>query len=143
MALQIEQFSKKVPFHLFIEKVYFHIVTNFKDGGDLYPLFHELTNPTNILLKKHKPTKPVKREDNESMDDVDVEIYKKEIEQFVQRKMNLQRNMGKTYSLVWGQCSTALQSFIKGISSFEQQSAAFDIIWLLTKLKKATSSIDN
>ena len=72
-----------------------------------------------------------------------MEIYKEEIKQFVQRKMNLRRNMEKTYGLVWGQCSTALQSFIKEISGFEQQSASFDIIWLLTELKKATSGIDN
>ena len=57
--------------------------------------------------------------------------------------MNLQRNMEKTYGLVWCQCSAALQSFMKGISTFEQESAAFNIIWLLTELKKATSGIDN
>ena len=61
-----------------------------------------------MLLKKHEPSPPVKREDNEPIDDADVEIYKEEINQFVQRKMNLQRNMEKTYGLVWGQCSTAL-----------------------------------
>ena len=143
LALRIERMSKKVPFHQFIEKVYFYIVTNFKDGGDLYPLFHGLSDPINTLLKKHKPTKPIKKEEGEPMDDVDMEIYKEEIKQFVQRKMNLRRNMEKTYGLVWGQCSTALQSFIKGISDFEQRSATFDIIWLLTELKKATSGIDN
>ena len=88
MALRIERFNKKIPFHQFIKKVYFYIVTNFKDGGDLYPLFHGLTNPVELLLKKHKPLPPVKRED-EPIDDVDMEIYKEEIKQFVQRKMNL------------------------------------------------------
>ena len=72
LALRIERFNKKIPFHQFIEKVYFYIVTNFKDGGDLYPLFHGLTNPVELLLKKHKPFPPVKREDDEPIDDVDV-----------------------------------------------------------------------
>ena len=53
-----------------------------------------------MLLKKHWPFPPVKREDDKPIDDVDVEIYKEEIKQFVQRKMNLQRNMEKTYGLV-------------------------------------------
>ena len=92
------------------------------------------------ISKKHKPTELLKREDDEPVDDVDIEIYKEEIKQFVQRKMNLQRNMEKSYGLVWGQCFTALQSFVKDVSGFEERSAAFGIIWLLTK--KATSGID-
>ena len=85
----------------------------------------------------------MKREDNEPSDDIDLEIYEEEIKQFVQRKMNLHRNMEKIYGLVWGQCSTTLQSYIKEISNLEEQSAALDTIWLLTELKKATSGIDN
>ena len=143
LALQIEHFNKKLPFHQFIEKEDFYIVTNFKDRGDLYLLFHGLINLVDTILKKHKPIKPLKKEDNGASDDVDLEIYKEEIKEFVQRKMNLHRNMEKTYGLVWGQYSTALQSFVKGISDFEECSAAFDIIWLLTELKMAISGIDN
>ena len=69
--------------------MYFYVVKKFKDGGDLYPLFHGLANLVEALLKKHKPSPPVKREDDEPIDDVDVEIYKEEIKEFVQRKMNL------------------------------------------------------
>ena len=131
LALQIKPFNKKVSFHKFIEKAYFYIETNFKDGGCSHPLLHGLTNPTSILLKKHNPTKPLKREDGEPIGNVNIEIYKKEIKQFVQRKINLQRNREKTYGIVWGQYSLALQSFVKGISGFDEQSVAFDIIhWL-------------
>ena len=63
-------------------------------------MLHGLTNPTGILLKKHKPTKPLKREDDEPIGNVNIEIDKEEIKQFVQRTMNLQRNREKTYVLV-------------------------------------------
>ena len=84
-------------------KAYFYVVTNFKDGGDMYPFCHGLTNHVHMLLKKHKPTKPLKREDNKHIDNIDIEFCKEDIKQFVRRKMNLRRNVEKNYGLVWGQ----------------------------------------
>ena len=65
LALRIERFNKKVPFHQFMNKIYFYIVTNFNDRGDKYSLFHILANPIDTLLKKCKPTKLLKREDDD------------------------------------------------------------------------------
>mgnify|MGYP003321274356 CR=1 FL=1 len=56
--------------------------------------------------------------------------------------MLLKSNMVKVYGLVWGQCSAALQSYIKGLDSYEDKSDGFDVLWLLGELKKATSGID-
>ena len=57
--------------------------------------------------------------------------------------MNLQRKTEKAYRRIWGQCSTALQAFIKGLSDYKVHAACFDKIWLLKELKKATSRIDS
>ena len=73
----------------------------------MYPFCHGLTNHVHMLLKKHKPTKPLKREDNKHIDnidiDIDIEFCKEDIKQFVRREMNLRRNVEKNYGLVWGQ----------------------------------------
>ena len=50
--------------------------------------------------------------------------------------------MEKLYGLLWGQCSSALQATIKGISEYEEKSDDFDPIWLLIEIKKAISGID-
>ena len=144
LGLRVERLNKKLPFHQFTEKVYFHAFSTYKDGGDLHPLFFDFDDPLNSLVTKHRPInpEPISNED-ESIDEVDPEIYKEEIKQFIQRKLNLQRNTEKAYGLIWGQCSAALQAFIKGLSEYEEHAACFDTIWLLKKLKKATLGIDS
>jgi len=39
VGLKIDRFHKKLPFDIFVEKVMNYEVTNFKNGGDLKPLF--------------------------------------------------------------------------------------------------------
>ena len=100
LALRLEQFDKKVSFQEFSDKVANHVVTNFKDGGDIQPLFVDLIDPTREIQVKNKPIKPETNEDEENPDEVDLEIYKEEVKQFVQRKMNLRRILEKSYGPV-------------------------------------------
>ena len=72
-----------------------------------------------------------------------MEIYCEEVKQFVRRKGTLRRNLEKLYGLVWGQCSTCLQMYIWGLTSYQAKSKVFDVVWLLQELKKATSVIDD
>ena len=55
----------------------------------------------------------------------------------------MRRNIEKTYGLIWGHCSAGLQTYIKGLSYYETASSAFDPLWLLREIKKATSGIDD
>ena len=57
--------------------------------------------------------------------------------------MNLQRNLEKSYGLIWGQCSAGLQAYVKGTSAYATMSVIFNVVWLLHELKKATSGIDD
>ena len=103
LALRAERFDKKVSFQEFIDKVSNYVVSNFKDGGDIQPLFVDLIDPTKEFQTKNKPVKPEEVDEEENpTDEVDQEIYKEEVKQFVQRKMNLRRNLEKSYGLIWG-----------------------------------------
>ena len=144
LALRAERFDKKVSFQEFIDKVSNYVVSNFKDGGDIQPLFVDLIDPTKEFQTKNKPVKPEEVDEEENpTDEVDQEIYKEEVKQFVQRKMNLRRNLEKSYGLIWGQCSVGLQAYIKGTSAYSAMSQIFNVVWLLHELKKATSGIDD
>ena len=142
LALCSEKFDKKVQFQVFLEKLGTYIVSNLKDGGDIQPLYANLADPNDNFVAKYKPTKPDYDASGE-IDEVDMEIYREEVKQFVQRKTNMRRNLEKTYGLIWGQCSAGLQTYIKGLSYFETASSAFDPLWLLRESKKATSGIDD
>ena len=132
-----------MSFQEFIDKVANHVVSNFKDGGDIQPLFVDLIDPTTEFQTKNKPVKPESGQDEDDPDAVDQEIYKEEVKQFVQRKMNLRRNLEKSYGIIWGQCSAGLQAYIKGTSAYATMSPIFNVVWLLHELKKATSGIDD
>jgi len=143
LAMRSEKFEKKVPFQIFVEKIATYVVSNLKDGGDIQTIFLEMKDPSKTFNESHKPIKPEKRDEDEDIDEVDLEIYREEVKQFVQRKMNMRRNVEKSYGLVWGQCSNGLQTYIKGLSSYDTQARIFDLLWLLRELKKATSGIDD
>ena len=65
------------------------------------------------------------------------------MKEYVGRESSLRRNMEKTFGLIWGQCSSSLQSRIKGDSLFEDSYDDLDTVWLIKELKKGVSGIDN
>ena len=100
-GLRVEHLNKRLPFHWFLEKVYYHAVIRYKDGGDLHPLFFNFVDSLDSLVTKHCPIKPESNvSDNISVDEVDMPIYKEEVKQFVQVKMNLYRNIEGLYGLI-------------------------------------------
>ena len=101
--LRVEYLNKRLSFHQFLEKVYYHAITTYKDGGDLHTFFFNLTDFLDSLVTKHCPIKP--ESDNSegvSVDEVDMEMYKEEIKKIVQRRMN-PHNMSieKSYKVIW------------------------------------------
>jgi len=56
--------------------------------------------------------------------------------------MILEENIEKVWAFVWGQCSHGLQEVIMTEQDFDDKEDDFDVIWLLEKLKLASSGID-
>ena len=142
LALRSEKFKKKVQFQVFIEKFSTYVISNLKDRGDIQCMYKDFKDPTSDFQTMNKPIKPDPSTDP-NVDEVDVDLYKEEVKQFVQHKMNLRRNIEKSYGLIWGQCSAGLKQYIKGLADYESKSIKFDAVWLLRDLKKAMSGIDN
>ena len=132
IGLKHEQFDKKVPFQVFMDKLSTFSISNLKEGGDLTPFFQELKDPIPEFNSLYKPSPPttldeVEEDENAGNDDDSIDsaelalerdIYKEEVKAFVARRNLLKRNMRKLFGLIWGQCSSALQAKVKGISCY-------------------------
>ena len=139
LGLKYERLKKKATsFESFLEKTSTYIISNLKDGADTKSIFKTMTDPTTTFKSRYKPSAP-----SETGDSVDKDIYREEVKLYVTRQVNLRRNVEKIFGIVWGQCSSALQSNIKAITEFSEKHDILDTIWLIRELKKATSGIDN
>ena len=56
VGLRYEKFHKKLPFSQFVDKVYFYVISNYKHGGDLKPIFKNLEDPMSEFEIKNMPS---------------------------------------------------------------------------------------
>ena len=136
LGLRAERIKKKVPFDVFTEKVWDYIVREYKHGRDIKSVFTKLQLPHEAFKRKHKP-KGLSSEEEE--DDAEVKMQEQRYKMYILRESQLEDNLSKAYSLVWGQCTNALQSVIKGLNNYNEKSDDYDVIWLLTSLKNLRS----
>jgi len=87
--------KKASSYENFLEKLGTFILSNFKDGGDLKPLFRRMEDPTTSFRSKRTPIPPI-----DTAEVVYKDIYKEEIKMSVSRESNLRRNMEKTFGLL-------------------------------------------
>ena len=87
------------------------------------PIFKKLQDPIKAMESKHKP-----KSLDDAADQIERDIQRERIKQFVSRDYVLRSNMEKLYGLLWGQCSSAVQATIKGTSEYEDKCDDFDAI---------------
>ena len=56
LSLCYKKFHKKLPFGQFVDKVFFYVLANYKDGGDLKPIFKKFEDPMSEFESKHMPS---------------------------------------------------------------------------------------
>ena len=100
-------------------------------------VFKNMKDPFETLKRKHMP------KEEQGATEVKKDIQRERIKQYMTREINLHQNTEKAVAIVWGRCSSALQSYMKGLEDFEDNFDDFKIIWLLSELKKAVSGIDD
>ena len=94
VGLRYEKFHKKLPFSQFVDKVYFYVISNYKHGGDLKPIFKNLEDPMSEFETKNMPS-PIK-----NPTDIQKEIQKERVKQYVARETLLKSNMVQVYGLI-------------------------------------------
>ena len=108
--LNPKKLTRSYNFKSYLDKVSIYAVSNLDDEGHIKLLYIDLKDPTQAFRTTNKPIKP--DTSDEEVDEVDMEIYCKEVKQFVRRKGTLRQNLEKSYGLVWGQCLAGLQTYI-------------------------------
>jgi hypothetical protein len=90
LGLKYEKFDKKLQFQSFMDKAGNYVLSTFKDGGDIMPLFSKLEDPKSLFDASYRPV-ALTEEDKE--DQLSVDIYKEKIKLFISRDSNLKRNL--------------------------------------------------
>ena len=90
-----------------------------------------------------RPTKPTALAAGASADDTAkhellTDIYKEDIKNYVRRQDLLQDNLGRTYDIVWGQCTPSMRSKVESLAGYNTVYQGNDVIGLLKLIKLVT-----
>lgn len=69
-------------------------------------------------------------------------IWRIEVESYMKRKDLQESNTHAIYSVVWGQCSTGMQSKLQALPEFVKQNRGWDCSWLLKSIKGITHQFE-
>ena len=90
-GMKIENYHQKVPFETFKDKIMNYVISNYKSGRDMKPIFKKLEDPINAMITKHKP-----RSFANTTDQLEEDIQIERIKQFVSRECMLRSDNGNT-----------------------------------------------
>ena len=130
--------TKKVTYNIFKEKLANYVVANVTQGSDIECVILYLEDAKE-QVDKEKPNKPTA---NELRDDMVKWEYQEMFKWYLNRLEQVRTNLKALYSLVWGQCTDALQSVVQTQTDFEAKSRSHDSVWLLKCLIKVVSGVD-
>ena len=140
LGLRSENMIKKVNYDQFCEKLYTYIVNNFKNGDAIVEVTRNCSAPIiDDFIVTHKP-KELSDEDKKS--DIEVEIKREEIKEFVKGLSLVKSNLKKLYTLVYGNCTDGAHTMLKADSEYDEKSRVFDYEWLFKKVKSIVSGLD-
>ena len=140
LGLRTEHLDKKVSFRVFIEKMIEYVLREVRDASDVLPVLTKREDPVRIFRTNNMPTE---LSDEEKKKEVLVEIQKQRIKKFVDREIAVESNMKRVYGLIKGQCSHSLRALLKQESNFEEKDGEQNVLWLMEKVEKITSGLDN
>ena len=69
-------------------------------------------------------------------------IWEKEVDNYVKRKAQLDMNIGKLFSLIWGQCSPAMQAEVKTSNAWDNVKDEQDAVGILEIIKSITYNFE-
>ena len=124
LALKVEKFHKKVSYEVFVEKICNYVVQKYTTGADIKVLLTHQKDPIKEYEANNMPEAP---SGEDMTNPVTEAILREEIKQFVARKNNIRRNVQSVYSLLWGQCSTSLQAYVKGQDGYVKSTESYDV----------------
>ena len=70
--------------------------------------------------------------------EMDTDIYREDVKNFVRRRSILLDNMGRTYEIIWGQCSDVMRAKVESSIGFDTVHENSDVLGLIKMIKLAS-----
>jgi len=138
LSIVSERPEKGVSFEKFQEKLKVYVLKNFHKGQDVIKLIMDLEDPLPDFESNNAPTDLPENETSTAK----IELRKLRLKRYLDREELLTGNIVKLYGIIYGQCTPALKSTVKGDVEYAAKSSTFDTLWLLEKLKAITAGVD-
>jgi len=103
-----------------------YIAKHVTNPGDMLPLTKELTKPTVAMPTKPKATGATKTEEG---------MFLIQLKSYSFRKDTIDSNLKALFTVIWGQCSDAMQLKIKSNADYETKDGESDCVWLLNEIR--------
>ena len=138
MGLRSENVTKKINYDSFCEKLGIYVMNELRDGD---AIVEATKNPAADIISDFEMNNKPQAVDS-TASDVDKEIHKEEIKEYVKDRKLIKSNLKKVYSLMYGNCTESLQTMLRADSEFELKSKTLDHKWLFEKVKTIVSGLD-
>ena len=138
LGLRSENVTKKINYDSFCEKLGIYVMNELRDGD---AIVEATKNPAADIISDFEMNNKPQAVDS-TASDVDKEIHKEEIKEYVKDRKLIKSNLKKVYSLMYGNCTESLQTMLRADSEFELKSKTLDHKWLFEKVKTIVSGLD-
>lgn len=115
-----------------------HVGSTNKFGADL-----KRTIKNERMFVVSRPSRPTalketpEAEETEAYD-IDMDIYREDIKNYVKRRSTLLDNMGRTYEVVWGQCTQPMRAKVESSPKYDSIRDQSDLLGLINQIKLAS-----
>ena len=140
LALRSENVIAKTNYDKFCEILRTYIMKEMRGGEYVVDITKDPNaDMIDIYQKTYKPKDLTASEKNS---DIEVEIKKEEVKEYVRQLTGLKSNLKSIHSLIFGNCTDGVQAMLKADKDYETKAKDFDCSWILTKVKVITSGLD-
>ena len=115
LALCTEKLTKKITFDTFQEKLVTYINKELTYAMYVVYVVKHMKDTKINFNNKNKPKDLTEEEAKSPMNKM---IQDQELKQYVYKKQALKNNLNKSFSIIWGQCTSSVQSVLKGEANF-------------------------
>ena len=119
-----EKMKYKIVFEVFIEKFIIYLTANMTGSKDVVKTILDRDNTLDRIANDI----PKDLTAEEAKSPVQVLLKMEEVKKYGNRRQLAIDNLVKVYGLVWGQCSSGLQTSLKGKQGYEAAADDYDVL---------------
>ena len=138
LGMRHEKMKNKVVFDEFIEKFVIYLTANMTGAKDVIKTVLDRDD----TFKRIDVDMPKDLSDQDATSTVKVLLKTEEVKKFGNRRQLARDNLVKIYGLIWGQCSSGLQTSLKGEQGYDAAVDDHDVLWLLENVQKVVAGVD-